>query len=182
MNNNISNDIKRKAEQIKMYALIKYPQDTGKAAMRFINENFRKQSYEGLPWKKRRGGKRNNGRALLIDKGTLRRGNNFKTGPGAVTIYNYVKYAKAHNEGVNATVAIKAHNRRLFGKFKVTSLKTRKTSTKRLEKATVNVKAHSRWMRIPRRQFMPTAERPSPTLTRTVYRDVQLQMLKILKS
>ncbi|MBL0144915.1 MAG: hypothetical protein IPP48_03305 [Chitinophagaceae bacterium] len=182
MSNNITNDIKRKAALVKNYRKAVFPGMAGKKAMRFINDNFRNQSWEGVPWKKRKGGKRNKGRALLIDRGILRRGNNFKTGDGTTTTYNYVKYAKAHNNGFNGTVAIKAHNRRLFGKFKVSSVATKKTSTKRLQKGTTTVKAHSRWMRMPRRQFMPTAERPSPTLNSSIEKEVKLQMLKILKS
>lgn len=181
MGNNISNDIKRKIEAVKTYRKTVFPGMAGKKAMRFIDDNFRKQSWEGVPWRKRRGGKRNKNRALLIDRGILRRSNNFKTGDGTTTVFNYVKYAKAHNNGVNATVAIKAHNRRLFGKFKVSSVATKKTSSKKLEKGTAAVKTHTRWMRLPRRQFMPTALRPSPTLNRTITKEVNLQMLKILK-
>ena len=182
MSNNITNDIKRKAALVKNYRKAVFPSMAGKKALRFIDDNFRKQSWEGVPWKKRRGGKRNKGRALLIDRGILRRGNNFKAGDGTTKVYNYVKYAKAHNNGFNGTVAIPAHNRRLFGKFKVSSVKTKKTSTKKLQRGTASVKAHNRKMRLPRRQFMPTAERPSPTLNRTIEREVKLQMLKILKS
>lgn len=167
--------------RVKAYRDAEFPGMAGKKALRFIDGNFRKQSWEGIPWKHRRGGKRNKGRALLIDKGFLRRGNNFRSGSGQVTVFNYVKYAAAHNNGFSGAVNIKAHTRRLFGKYKASSLKTKKASTKKQYKGDAQVKAHSRNMRIPRRQFMPTAERPSPTLNREISREVKLQMLKILK-
>lgn len=181
MSNNISNSMRRIATRVKNYRDAEFPGMAGKKALRFIDGNFRKQSWEGIPWKPRRGGKRNKGRALLVDKGVLRRGNNFRTGSGQVTVYNYVKYAKAHNNGFNGTVSIKAHTRRLFGKYKASSLKTKKAGTKKQYKGDAKVKAHNRRMRLPRRQFMPTAERPSPTLNREIEREVKLQMLKILK-
>lgn len=169
------------AARVKAYRDAEFPGMAGKKALRFIDGNFRKQSWEGVAWKRRKGGKRNKGRALLIDKGILRRGTNFRTANGAVTVYNYVKYAKAHNNGFNGIVAIKAHKRRLFSKYKTTSLKTKKTSGTKQYKGDAGVKAHNRQMRLPRRQFMPTIERPSPTLNKEIAREVKLQMLKILK-
>lgn len=169
------------AGRVKAYRDAEFPGIAGKKALRFIDGNFRKQSWEGVPWKRRKGGKRNRGRALLIDKGILRRGNNFRTSSGQVMVYNYVKYAKAHNNGINTTVNVKPHIRRLFGKYKASSLKTKKASTKKQYKGDAKVKAHARKMRLPRRQFMPTAERPSSTLNREISREVKLQMLKILK-
>lgn len=174
--------MRRIAAGVKNYRDVEYASMAGKKALRFIDDNFRKQSWEGIPWKRRKGGKRNIGRALLIDKGTLRRGTNFKASTGQVMVYNYVKYAKAHNNGFTGIVAVKAHNRRLFGKFKQSSVATHKSSSKRLEKGTTHVKAFNRNMRLPRRQFMPTADRPSPTLNNDIKREVTLKMLKILKS
>lgn len=181
MSNNISNRIRKIAAEVKTYRDFEYPAMAGKKALAFIDGNFRKQSWEGMPWKRRRGGKRNNGRALLIDKGILRRGTNFKPGTSQVMVYNYVKYAKAHNNGFTGTVAIKAHTRKLFGKYKQSSVKTKKSSTKKQYRGDAKVKAFSRNMRLPRRQFMPTALRPSPTLTKMIEREINLQMLKILK-
>ena len=181
MGNNISNNMRKIAGRVKTYRDAVFPGMAGKKALRFIDGNFRKQSWEGIPWKRRRGGKRNKGRALLVDRGILRRGSNMRTGSGTVTVFNYVKYAKAHNNGFNGTVSIPAHSRRLFGKFKASSLKTKKARLTKQERGTTNVRAHNRKMRLARRQFMPTVERPSPTLNREIDREVKLQMLKILK-
>lgn len=168
---------------MKSYVRDQYPKEAGQAALRFIDDNFRKQAWEGIAWKRRRGkGKRNAGRALLIDRGILRRGNKAKYGPGQAMVYNYVKYAAVNNNGFNGTVSVPAHNRRLYGKFRVSSVKTQKATTKRLERGTVLVKEHSRKMRIPRRQFMPTLQRPSPTLNKIIDRKVNLAMYKILKA
>lgn len=181
MGNQISNSIRQKARQVINYRDAVFPGMTGKKAMRFIDDNFRKQSWEGMPWKKRKGGPRNKGRALLIDRGVLRRGNNFRTTSGAVTVFNYIKYAKAHNNGYSGSVSIPAHKRKLYGKFATTSLKTKKSRLTKQYRGDAGVRAHNRMLRIPRRQFMPTAERPSPTLNREISRQTNLDILKILK-
>src|SRR5436190_21040055 len=131
MGNNISNSIRKIATGVRNYRDNIYPAMAGKKALRFIDDNFRKQAWEGMPWKRRKGGKRNKGRALLIDRGILRRGNNFKATPGQALVYNYVKYAKAHNNGFTGIVSVKAHTRRLFGRFKQSSLKSKLASTKK---------------------------------------------------
>jgi hypothetical protein len=169
------------AADVKKYGNSVFPGMAGKKALQFIDGNFRNQSWEGIPWKRRRGGKRNKGRALLIDRGILRRGNKFAAGAGTVRVYNDVRYAAVNNNGFNGSVSIPAHTRRLYGKFKTSSLKTRKARLTKQERGSADVKAHTRNMRIPRRQFMPTELRPSPTLNRTIRREVELQMHKILK-
>lgn len=172
------------ATRVRAYRDAEFPGMAGKKALRFIDGNFRKQSWEGVPWKRRKGGKRNSKRALLIDKGFLRRGTNFRSGSGQVMVYNYVKYAKAHNNGLNTLVTVKAHERKAH-KFKIGqgiyNVKTKRERFKHYSRSAAQVKSHARNMRMPRRQFMPTAERPSPTLNREISREVKLQMLKILK-
>jgi phage gpG-like protein len=179
--NNISQDLRRKIEAVKTYRRAIFPQQAGKAAMAFIDSNFRKQSWEGTPWRKRKGGKRNKGRALLMNRGTLRRGNKFKTGDGTTTLYNDVPYAAAHNNGFHGPVNIKAHKRRTYRKAKLSSVATRRTRTAKVSTGSSDVKAHSRNMHINRRQYMPTNERPSQTLSRTIRKAVHLEMLKIMK-
>lgn len=172
--------LKNLETEVRNYAATVYPGMAGKKALRFIDDNFRNQSWEGQPWKKRKRGDR--GRALLVQRGILRRGNRMQLQVGQARIFNDVPYAKAHNEGFRGTVSIGAHNRRRFGKYASSSLKTRKTSIKKQYAGDSNVKGHSRKMNIPRRQFMPTASRPSPTLTREVQRQITLDIYKILKS
>lgn len=167
--------------EVKNYAASIYPKKAGKIGLQFIEGNFRKQAWEGIPWKRRKGGPRNNGRALLVLRGILRRGNRMRTAPGQAILFNEVPYAKAHNEGFSGSVAIKAHKRRLYGKYKVSNTSSRRTYKKKLERGTAQVKAHTRKMRIPRRQFAPTKNRPSPTLAKSVTREVTLDLYKILK-
>ncbi|ULQ52178.1 hypothetical protein [Flavihumibacter fluvii] len=80
------------SSQVKQYASTVYPGMAGKKALRFIDDNFRKQSWEGIPWKRRKGGPRNAGRALLVDRGILRRGNRFSSAPGQPRVYIVVPY------------------------------------------------------------------------------------------
>ena len=167
--------------EVKNYATSIYPKKAGKIGLQFIEGNFRKQAWEGIPWKRRKGGPRNKGRALLVLRGILRRGNKMRTAPGQAILYNEIPYAKAHNEGFTGPVAIKEHMRRLYGKYRVSSIKSRRTYKKKLERGKTTVKAHTRKVRIPRRQFAPTATRPSPTLQKKVTREVTLDLYKILK-
>lgn len=179
----MSFDFSNKAAQIRAYAENGFPQVAGKIALRFIDDNFRRQSWEGVPWKRRKpSAKRNRGRAILVDTAKLRRGNRFRKASGTAIVFNDIPYAKAHNEGFRGNVRIPAHQRRLFGRFKVSSVKTRRTSLRRTEKGITNVKAHARYMRLPRRQFAPTGKRPSAKLTSEIQRSVRLALLKILKS
>jgi len=68
-------------------------------AERFL-ENFRKEGFFGSPWKRRKkGAKRDKGRALLVDTGNLRRSINSRTTADSVEFYTDVPYAAIHNEG-----------------------------------------------------------------------------------
>jgi phage gpG-like protein len=155
----LKNKIERIQAEVRRYAQTIYPGMAGKKALQFIDGNFRNQSWEGQAWKRRKvNNSKNRGRALLILRGRLRRGNRLQAMSASVRVFNAVPYAKAHNEGFTGTAAIGAHNRK--GK---------------------PVKSHSRKMRIPRRQYMPTSSRPSPTLNKTIQRQVTLDIMKILK-
>lgn len=183
MSNNFSNNLRKMSAHVLRFANSEYPAMAGKIALRFIDDNFRNQSWEGIPWKPRRGGaKRNKGRGLLINRAVLRRGNRIRSLPGAAIVYNDVRYASVHNNGFNGPVNIPAHNRKLYGKYKASNINTRKTRTIRTQRGSAYVKAHVRNMRIARRQFMPTLERPSPTLNNQVKRAVTLELMKILKT
>lgn len=178
----LANKLKGMEAAVRNYASTVYPNMAGKKALRFIDDNFRKEAWEGYAWKKRAKADRGSRRALLILHGTLRRGNRSQAMPGGVRIYNDVVYARVHNEGFRGTVNVSAHNRRLFRKYATSSVKTHRTALKKQHAGDAQVKAHTMKMNIPRRQFMPTAARPSPTLNREIQRQVTLDIYKILKA
>jgi phage gpG-like protein len=136
--------------------------------LRFVDDNFRNQSWEGKPWKKivRDG-------TILVSSGggALKRSFNDELSPGEVRIYSNVSYAQVHNEGFDGQVAIPAHKR---SQYKKTGRgKKKKTSTGM-------VKAHTRKMKIDQRQFAPTAASPSATLQQQVNQTIQTHFKDIL--
>ena len=92
------------------------------------------------------------GKAILVQRGDLRRSIKYTTAGPDVTVYSDEPHAKAHNEGFSGTVEVPAHTRRKPATFK--TLKSgkrakRKTRSKDLQ----TVRAHRRKMNLPQRQF-----------------------------
>lgn len=189
MNKEFLDAIKKAKKEVLKYEATKFPLMAARKGLRFIDDNFRDQSWAGLPkiaWQRRKGNI-DTGRALLIKKGTLRRSFMAQTQVGQARIFTEVPYAKAHNEGMRETVNIPAHTRRKLRSAKVqmihefTKSGKRKTQTVQIHEGDIEVKAHTRQMNIKRRQFMPTADRPSTVLTDDIKRQLRLDMTKILK-
>lgn len=182
-------NIKRIEKDVQKYAATTFPNMAARKGLRFIDDNFKNQSWAGLPqiaWQRRKGNK-DSGRALLIKKGVLRRSFQAQTSIGQVRIFTHVPYAKAHNEGFRDTVSVQQHTRKKMRKAKVqmidefTKSGRHKTKTVQIHEGDSVVSAHSRKMNIKRRQFMPTAERPSSRLNNDVIKQVRNDMYKILK-
>jgi phage gpG-like protein len=180
MPNNISNKIRIINQKLNAYAANEFAGMAGRKVLRFIDDNFKNQSWEGIAWKRRK--ILDKGRALLVHRGILRRSFRMEAMSAAVKVYTDVKYAKAHNEGFAGSVSIPAHTRRQYGNFKVYSTSTRRGRNVKTQTGAATVKAHTRQMRIPRRQFMPTEARQSPTLNNQVKRQITIDVIKILKS
>lgn len=124
------------------------PRLIGNAAVSMVNQNFRDAGWRdgGLkPWKKtkRQMGKGKGSQYLPLHSSRehLSRSTQYKkTGPGEVTISNPVPYASVHNDGFEGNVNVKAHKRTISkGKNKGDKY---------------SVRAFSRRMYIPQRQFM----------------------------
>ncbi len=143
-------------------------------AVNFSKERFKAQNWvdsNTKPWRRRKTqtwrGKtpRNNGRAVLVDTGRLRRSiRKIKVDSESVIIGTDVEYARAHNEGFNGTITqtVKSHSRNKYGKakqgtgvFSVKSRKERTRTVKTVEKTSI-VRTHTRTIkqRIPQRQFI----------------------------
>ena len=134
--------------EIKKQIMDDMPRLIGNAAVSMVNQNFRDAGWRdgGLkPWKKtkRQMGKGKGSQYLPLHSSRehLSRSTQYKkTGPGEVTISNPVPYASVHNDGFEGNVNVKAHNRTISkGKNKGDKY---------------SVRAFSRRMYIPQRQFM----------------------------
>ena len=176
-------------ENAMLATLRQLPHKLGAEIVRYSLQRFREQGWDGTPWQKRNPkAKRNTGRAILVDRGRLRRSIRIiDTTPTSVTVGSNVPYAQAHNEGFNGTVSIKAHTRHIKYRYKYTDLnaplKARKDGTKRYkvrqktDTYQTKVKAFTRRMRTPRRQFLGD----SPYMRRNLLRITTAEFTRTLK-
>lgn len=146
------------------------PHKMGVVAVEFSMEAFKKEAWVGSAWKPRQSDKDNKGRGILVKSGTLKRSIRITSETrDSTTIGTDVIYAKVHNEGSNESVQVPAHlrtiNLKAVGKGKQEKPKQ------------VQVKAHSRKMNMPKRQFMGA----SPELTKRLTNMVQSEIMKNLK-
>lgn len=141
-------------------------------AVNFSKERFRSQNWVGdttQPWKARKPKswgketKRRSQRAVLTDKGRLRRSiRKISSSPDLIVIGTDVEYARAHNEGYRGKVTqtVDAHTRKRKGKV-------------------YNVKPHTRRVRmnLPQRQFLGA----SPVLKRQLERLITAAMITAIR-
>lgn len=153
----------------------------GAEAVRFSKERFTQGNWidiNTVPWKKRkvqRGSRKRNQRGTLIDSGKLFRSIRvIEKNMNYVVIGTDVAYAQAHNEGFNDTVQVPAHKRGQFSKSKagtgIFSIRTRKERTKTVIAKTgeSTVKAHSKKLNLPKRQFIGNSFYLSKNIERVV--------------
>lgn len=161
------------AQQTRL-ALLLLAGEVGLKAEQFFRESFRRQGFIDkifIPWKKRSGDKSTrrfgdggkiSGRAILVKSGNLRRSiyrtqATLSNGSVAITFGSTVPYAAVHNDGFKGAVSVAQHSRRLFTKVR-TKMLTKKgqlrNKTDKLQKGVITVRAHTRYMNIPRRRFI----------------------------
>ncbi len=179
----LSKQIEKKASELKNYATTRFPSKAGNIALRFINGNFRAQGFQGNTFKrwKPKDGK---GRTL-IKTGKLRAATYFTSQNGQVTIKNPMPYAKIHNEGFKGRILVKAHTRNKYKRTKAGTGKFTKTGKERMQtvmhkSGEMKVRAFVRNVDIEQRQFIPTADSPSPVLNNAILREVSKDINLIL--
>lgn len=118
------------------------PGQIGAVALESIDNNFRSQSFFGTPWKPRAVQKGNEGRAILVQSGRLRRSFKLQNSGLNIVLFTDVEYAEVHNEGgtIAGTVTVSEHSR----------------SNKKRGGGSSKVREHTRQVNttIPQRQFM----------------------------
>lgn len=174
-----------KAKEIKAYANNRFPSVAGNIALRFINGNFRAGGFQGQSFDRWKKSNKKRG-STLVDTGALRADNHYTTQPGQTTLKNNRPYARLHNEGFKGTVTVKAHTRNKYSKARVGTGRLTKKGKERMQTVTFKsgssaVKAHTRKMNIPKRQFMPTNERDSVVLNKAIERQVARDIKQIMQ-
>lgn len=149
----------------------------------FTKERFAAQSWLGSrvePWQKRKAKKDNNGRAILVKSGRLKRSPRPITKGDMAGVGIDVPYAQIHNDGFKGMVQVKAHTRKRSKAQRIATIKTIKPlSGINAGKAIgqTQVKAHGMRMNMPRRRFVG----PSEFMMRRLKRVAGAYLLKSLK-
>lgn len=153
-------------------------------AVNWTKDNFTRQGFPGKSfdrWKSRKPGtKRNQGRALLIDTGYLKRSiRKINIGNLQATFGTDAPYARAHNYGFKGTVNVKEHRRAVIGSINVsTGRSDQPYKKKRSITGYGQVKAYQRNMNLPQRRFIGY----SPVLQSILTRKAIIHIGRILKS
>ncbi len=149
----------------------------GQIAVNFFQDRFRAQAWTdryAKRWKPRKPpDKYGRGRAILVKSGQMRNAIHVKSWNNRQVIVSDPKsYAAANNEGFKGTVSIPQHTRRIRGRVTVYSIATRRKSTRRVAMGITTVRAHTRKMDLPQRQFMGNSETMSRRFDRTIIKDI----------
>jgi phage gpG-like protein len=174
------------AATLNKYINVESAVDVKRETLRFIDDNFRMQGWQGAtfePWApiKRAG-------TILVRTGALRRGINADgRGNGEVYFYNNMPYAKVHNEGFNGVVNVRSYSKKNYYNAKSSSL-TRftpsgKHRTENIRNMTGEsaIAGHVRKMDIIQRQFAPHEGSESPVLNDAIIKAVEKRIINILK-
>lgn len=162
------------------------PRVVGNEAVNWVKDNFQRQGFPGSTfavWRRRIFAKRQ-GPSILIKSGRMKRGVKIITiGDTRVVIgVQGVPYARAHNYGFSGTVSVPSYTRNKYTKSRVGSGKLTKSGKERMKtiktvSGAITVKAHTRRMNLPKRQFIGA----SPVLKSILIRAGKLHMLAAIK-
>lgn len=166
-------------------ALKNLPQKVGAQVVLFTKQRFREQAWVDTttqPWAKRKpGAKRDKGRAILKDTGRLQRSVRvISVTPGSVVIGTDVPYAQAHNEGFRGLQNVRSHTRNRYqrvtsgtGIYSVKTRKERMQSSKQVvHGGEISVKAFTRHMNLPKRQFLGNSQALNNQVKRLIISEI----------
>ncbi|MES2730059.1 MAG: phage virion morphogenesis protein [Pseudomonadota bacterium] len=157
------------------------PDLAGAEVMDSIDQNFRDESFFGQAWEPRKVQEGNEGKAILVQTGRLRRSFKLQTSGLVITIFTDTPYAEIHNEGgmIEGTVDVAAYERHQYEMNEVSKPGSRKEKWKKEKVSTGQVKAHTREVstEIPQRQFMG----PHPELDRKIEKLITTRMDNIFE-
>lgn len=164
----------------------KIPRMVAKKAEGFFIDNFRRQGWldkQLEPWPARKpGARRNKGRAILVDSGALRDSIRIVQADwGQIRIGSYLPYAAVHNFGLKGTVQVREHRRtasrttRIKGGYSGLGSERGRGRKHKIAGAEHTVRAHSRKVNMPKRQFIGY----SRTLEKTINLYIQRELDKV---
>lgn len=186
--------IKTKAQEIKDYAVMVFPAEAGNTAIRFINDNFRKQGWQGSGFEAWKANKHN--KTILVQSGHLRSATYYTTAPGQATIRNTEPYAQLHNEGgtVNVPVTDKMRKFAWAMYYKEAGKGIKKTKAGDQYQSISVGKEARKWrglaltkktflnITVDQRQFMPTLASPSQILNDDIRSNIETELQRLFNS
>jgi len=144
------------------------PERIGQIMLRYVEKNFRNESYRGKSWKPRKrvrgssgSSAQNQGKPLLERTGKLKK--SFKVREASWRVIRVgsdrqvkggINLAALHNEGVNGETA------------------TVRSYTRRSKDGSVRIRSHRRQINIPQRQFMPVQGK-GESLPKDLWQDIE---------
>ena len=130
----------------------------GAVVLESIDQNFRSESFFGQAWAPRKVEKGNDGRAILVQTGRLRRSFKLENSGLTITIFTDTPYAEIHNEGgvITGTANVAEFTRKQYEMNEVSKPGSKKEKWKKETVGNGTVRAHTRTLNltIPQRQFM----------------------------
>ena len=130
----------------------------GAVVLESIDNNFRSESFFGQAWAPRKVQKGNDGRAILVQTGRLRRSFRLETSGLTITIFTDAPYAQIHNEGgtITGTANVAEYTRNQYEMNEVSKPGSKKEKWKKETVGSHTVQAHTREVNltIQQRQFM----------------------------
>ena len=158
------NDVALKFHRVRQ----QLPGVLGTVAVNYFKDSFRRQGWRNRSlkaWDKRANekNKKNKGRSILVSSGRLRNSIHIiQATPQLIAVGTSVPYAAAHNEGFIGTVTVRAHTRSQTRKVRedYTTRKgnVRSRTFRQDTGKSFQVRAHTRQMNLPQRQFMGDSE------------------------
>lgn len=155
MQNPIKYDLDKLSDAIK-----KLPRRVAVVIENFSKERFREQSWKSTtvePWKKRKHDKAtDNGRAILVKSGRLRRSIKARAVGFDITESSDVPYAEAHNDGFSGDVSetVSSHSRKSYKRKSYTRSDGRVVDAVDVNAHQVGQFTRKRNLNLPKRQFI----------------------------
>lgn len=139
------------------------PDALATTAQNFFKDSFRRQGWRDKSLKKWASRKKaDSGRAILVRRGHLRNSiRKILARWERIEVGTTLPYALVHNEGFSGTVSVKQHTRRRLAQVREKyTTKAGKSRTRMVKQETGRhtVKAHSRKVNIPQRQYIGDSE------------------------
>lgn len=165
----------------KILAVIKrLPARVAVVTENFSKARFREQGWRDTtaqPWAKRkRETSSDNGRAILVATGELRRSIHARARDMTIMVYSDKPYAQAHNEGVSDTVTdrVSEHNRRSHSRKAYTRADGRAVAAATVAAHTVGGFTRKRNMNLPKRQFIGQSAALDKEITTTLEKSINM--------